>query len=50
VQKVRWTQKCSGGCGTVLRLGTYATKLHAGLWCDACLKLHRMTCQVYRPS
>ena len=44
--KVRWTQKCAGGCGTVLRVGTQATRLHQAWWCRACLDRHRQTCQV----
>ena len=50
MQKVRWTQKCAGGCGTVLRLGTYATLLHRGLWCLTCSKKHSLNCRVSRLS
>lgn len=50
MQKVRWTQKCAGGCGTTLTIGVYATRLHNGLWCLTCLRRHQLTCQVYRPN
>jgi hypothetical protein len=46
MQKVRWTQKCAGGCGQTLTIGTRATRLHGGFFCDHCLAKHRVTCQV----
>jgi hypothetical protein len=45
VQKVRWTQKCAGGCGKTLTIGTRATRLHGGFFCTDCLNRHRVTCQ-----
>lgn len=46
MRKVRWTTRCAGGCGQWLTVGTYATRLHGNLWCDACLSRHREKCLI----
>lgn len=35
--KVRYTQRCKGPCGLMLRHGTIATRFHLGYLCHDCL-------------
>lgn len=45
--KVRWTQRCAGGCGTWLRVGTHAVRAHRGAWCSSCWAKHAPNCTVH---
>jgi hypothetical protein len=38
--KVRWTQKCAGGCGEWLTAGSLATRAFGNLFCTPCVAAH----------
>jgi hypothetical protein len=47
--KVRFSQRCAGGCGAWLVVGTQAFKLHRGWWCSDCAIKHRSRCSAHDP-
>lgn len=42
--KVRWSQRCAGGCGRWLLVGAHAVRRHRALWCPDCHHRHLGGC------
>lgn len=47
--KVRFSQRCAGGCGTWLVVGVQASHMHKGWWCLECASKHRARCSLHAP-